>query len=91
MTERKYYWMAYEARSYNESHIESLATSRHPLTVISELRRPPIGPSMYLAYAPHPTCHLVSWQELSLEEYEIARQNGMADERADQSSSNPYR
>jgi len=92
-SEQKYYWMAYEVKSSHGSCVYGIATSRHPLSAILELRSPPPTtlPSSLAMHVPCEFHNLISWQEISLEEYEVARQNCMADKAPDQPSPNPYR
>lgn len=79
----KYYWMAYEVRDASMSYIAGMAASKHPLDVIFDLQNPRPLPALPgippLGISPT-RFTLISWQEISVEEYRVARKRYMADE-----------
>ena len=94
---QKYYWMSYECSDAGRQFvsIQGMAISKHPLLVLADLNRPPTPPSSTSPQSPYYyhsiTYRLILWQEITLEEYELARQYGMSDAPIERPKDEPYR
>jgi len=90
---QKYYWMSchYYYSDFKTISACGMAVSKHPILFLYDLNRPPPPSPEPYSYFPSGSYTLHSWQEISLEEYELARQHGMSDAPIEQQKDEPYR